>query len=106
MPEIDWNAQVRVNDVSTRFYASCIAHTDDEIRQMENAVPLLSKEARHRIENAYEEGERWRGLASPEFIAMVDMLAIMIERDVIMKDGVPVFAALANPPATSQENLT
>lgn len=44
---------------------------------MNASVRLLEKAERQRIENAYPEGERWRGLATDDFIRMVEALVVL-----------------------------
>ena len=44
---------------------------------MNASVRLLEKAERQRIENVYDEGERWRGLATDDFIRMVDALVVL-----------------------------
>ena len=44
---------------------------------MNASVRLLEKAERQRIENAYDECERWRGLATEDFIRMVDALVLL-----------------------------
>lgn len=44
---------------------------------MSPSVRRLEKAERHRIESAYDEGERWLGLATDDFIRMVGALAVL-----------------------------
>ena len=47
------------------------------IASLNASVRLLEKAERQRIENAYDEDERWRGLATDDFIRMVDALVVL-----------------------------
>ena len=57
--------------------AAAISYCEREIASMNASVRLLEKAERQRIENAYDEGERWRGLATEDFIRMVDALVLL-----------------------------
>ena len=57
--------------------AAAISYCEHEIANMNASVRLLEKAERQRIENAYDEGERWRGLATDDFIRMVDALVVL-----------------------------
>jgi|GEM_PF-5780057 len=57
--------------------AASISYCEREIASMNASVRLLEKAERQRIENAYDEGERWRGLATDDFIRMVDALVVL-----------------------------
>ena len=56
---------------------AAISHCEREIASMNAKVRLLETAERRRIENAYPEGERWRALASDDFIRMVDALVVL-----------------------------
>lgn len=56
---------------------AAISYCEREIASMNASVRLLEKAERQRIENAYDEGERWRGLATDDFIRMVDALVLL-----------------------------
>lgn len=60
-----------------QLLAAAISYCEREIAGMNASVRLLEKAERQRIENAYDEGERWRGLATDDFIRMVDALAVL-----------------------------
>ena len=61
----------------TELLAAAIIYCEREIASMNASVRLLEKAERQRIENAYDEGERWRGLATEDFIRMVDALVLL-----------------------------
>ena len=61
----------------TQLLAAAISYCEREIASMNASVRLLEKAERQRIENAYDEGERWRGLATDDFIRMVDALVVL-----------------------------
>ena len=61
----------------TALLAAAISYCECEIASMNASVRLLEKAERQRIENAYDEGERWRGLATDDFIRMVDALVLL-----------------------------
>lgn len=64
--------------VFAKFIGAAIEHVEEQIREMNATVPRLEKAARQRVENAFsDEGERWRALASPSFIRMVDTLTLL-----------------------------
>ena len=48
----------------TDLLAAAISYCEREIASLNAAVRLLEKAERQRIENAYDEDERWRGLDS------------------------------------------
>ena len=56
---------------------AAISYCEREIASLNAAVRLLEKAERQRIENAYDEDERWRGLATDDFIRMVDALVVL-----------------------------
>ena len=60
-----------------QLLAAAISYCEREIASMSASVRLLEKAERQRIENAYDEGERWRGLATDDFIRMVDALVVL-----------------------------
>ena len=60
-----------------QLLAAAISYCEREIASMNASVRLLEKAERQRIENAYDEGERWRGLATEDFIRMVDALVLL-----------------------------
>ncbi|MBB1499665.1 hypothetical protein [Paracoccus sp. MC1862] len=68
-----------VNDRAalTELLATAISYREREIASMNASVPLLEKAERQWIENAHDEGERWRGLATDDFIPMVDALMVL-----------------------------
>lgn len=61
----------------TELLATAISYCEREIASMNASVPLLEKAERQRIENAYDEGERCRGLETDDFIRMVDALVVL-----------------------------
>lgn len=61
----------------TQLLAAAISYCEREIASMNASVRLLERAERQRIENAYDEGERWRGLATDDFIRMVDALVVL-----------------------------
>ena len=61
----------------TELLAAAIFYCEREIASMNASVRLLEKAERQRIENAYDDGERWRGLATDDFIRMVDALVLL-----------------------------
>ena len=61
----------------TELLAGAISYCEREIASMNASVRLLEKVERQRIENSYDEGERWRGLATDDFIRMVDALVLL-----------------------------
>ena len=61
----------------TGLLAAAISYCEREIASMNASVRLLEKAERQRIENAHDEGERWRGLATDDFIRMVDALVVL-----------------------------
>ena len=61
----------------TELLAAAISYCEREIASLNAAVRLLEKAERQRIENAYDEDERWRGLATDDFIRMVDALVVL-----------------------------
>ena len=61
----------------TELLAATISYCEREIAGMNASVRLLEKAERQRIENAYDEDERWRGLATDDFIRMVDALVVL-----------------------------
>lgn len=60
-----------------QLLAATISYCEREIASMNASVRLLEKAERQRIENAHDEGERWRGLATDDFIRMVDALVVL-----------------------------
>ena len=60
-----------------RLLAAAISYCEREIAGMNAAVRLLEKAERQRIENAYDEGERWCGLATDDFVRMVEALVVL-----------------------------
>lgn len=58
----------------TLLISSAMIYCEREIDAMNHSVRLLEKADRQRIMNAYSEGEYWRGLASDEFLQMVDSI--------------------------------
>ena len=60
-----------------QLLAAAISHCEREIAGMNAAVRLLEKAERQRIENIYDEGGHWRGLATDDFIRMVDALVVL-----------------------------
>ena len=60
-----------------QLLAAAISYCERETASMNAAVRLLEKAERQRIENAYDESERWRGLATDDFIRMVDALVVL-----------------------------
>ena len=61
----------------TELLAAAISYCEREIASMNASVRLLEKVERQRIENSYDEGERWRGLATDDSIRMVDALVLL-----------------------------
>lgn len=61
----------------TELLALVIGYCEREIATMNASVRLLEKAERQQIENAYDEGERWRSLATDDFIRMVDALVVL-----------------------------
>ena len=61
----------------TELLAAAISYCEREIGSTNASVRLLEKAERQRIKNAYDEGERWRGLATDDFIRMVDALVLL-----------------------------
>lgn len=61
----------------TELLAAAISYCEREIASMNASVRLLEKVERQRIENSYDEGERWLGLATDDFIRMVDALVLL-----------------------------
>jgi len=57
--------------------AAAISYCEREIASMNASVRLLEKAERQRIESAYDDGEHWRGLATDDFIRMVDALVVL-----------------------------
>ena len=47
--------------------AATISYCEHEIASMNASARLLEKAERRRIEDAYPEGEQWRGLAADDF---------------------------------------
>ncbi|WP_112875531.1 hypothetical protein [Paracoccus endophyticus] len=64
-----------------QLLAAAIRSCELEIARMNAAIRLLEKAKRQRIENAYDEGERWLGLATDEFIRMVDALVVLTRQN-------------------------
>ena len=60
-----------------QLLAATISYCEREIAGMNASVRLLEKAERQRIENTYDEGEHWRGLATDDFIRMVDALVVL-----------------------------
>ena len=61
----------------TELLAAAISYCEREIASMNASVRLLEKVERQRIENSYDEGERWLGLATDDFIRMVDAMVLL-----------------------------
>lgn len=64
-----------------QLLAAAIGYCKREVASMTASVRLLEKAKRERIENACDEGERWRGLATDDFIRLVDALVVLIGQD-------------------------
>ena len=61
----------------TGLLAAAISYCEREIASMNGSIPFLEKGRRQRIRSAYGVGEHWRGLATDDFIRMVDALIVL-----------------------------
>ena len=60
-----------------QLLAAAISSCEREIAGMNASIRLLEKAERQRIENAHDEGEHWRGLATDDFLRMVDAQVVL-----------------------------
>lgn len=63
--------------VFTELIASTAHHCESEIRQMAGMVKHQSKATRQNLLEQYGKEQAWRGLASDDFLRMVDCLVIL-----------------------------
>ena len=70
----------------TTLIAAAISHCEREIVEMNRAVRMLEKAERRRIEATWQDGQQWRGLASDDFIRMVDALVVLTDGGITFRN--------------------